>query len=228
MTPDSETLSASGNPAVQRRRIVFVINSLGSGGAERVLENVLKMAPQDAWECHLVLLDREREFRTPPDFVQVHRLDCHRGPFESIFQLHAVLRSIEPALVVSFLVRANIAAVIASRAVGAPCIISERSHLSTHLAGRYPWYFRWAAWLPPRLFYPLADHVIAVSEGGRSNLIKNFGIAAGKANSIPNPYDLERIAVDAEAEPEFPLPARFIVSVGRLVGSKGFNDLIEA
>jgi glycosyltransferase involved in cell wall biosynthesis len=67
-----------------------------------------------------------------------------------------------------------------------------------------------------------------VSAGVRSNLVRKFGVAPDRESSIPNPFDLERIAHDAEAEPELPLPDRFIVSVGRLVGSKGFNDLIEA
>jgi glycosyltransferase involved in cell wall biosynthesis len=226
MTPDSATFARA---ATTRRRIAFVINSLGTGGAERVIESVLKTAPLADWECHLILLDREEpERRTPPEFVEVHRLDCDLGLTESILQLRTVLDRIRPDLVVSFLVRANIAAIIAARAVDAPCIISERSHLSTHLAGRYRWYTRWAAWLSPRLLYPLADHVIAVSEGVRSDLVRNFGVSPGRVSSIPNPYDLDRIAQDAEAEPELPLPERFIVSVGRLVGSKGFNDLIEA
>jgi glycosyltransferase involved in cell wall biosynthesis len=229
MTPDSAALPAPADPAIRCRRIAVVINSLGTGGAERVVENILRTAPPGAWDCHLVLLDREQtERRTPPGHVTVHRLDCDFGLFESILQLRAVLQRIEPDLVVSFLVRANVAAIIASRSIGAPCIISERAQLTAHLAGRYPWYTRWAAWLMPRLLYPLADHVIAVSAGVRSDLVSRFGVAPDRASSIPNPFDLERIAQEAEAEPELPLPDRFIVSVGRLVGSKGFNDLIEA
>ena len=33
-----------------RRRIAFVINSLGPGGAERVLTTVLENTPPDAWD----------------------------------------------------------------------------------------------------------------------------------------------------------------------------------
>ena len=218
----------AGQQAAPRNRIAFVINSLGPGGAERVMNSILHTAPQDAWECHLILLDREPEHRTPPDFVEVHRLDCRMGLPASILQLRKTLKSIEPDLVVSFLVRANVAAIVASRAVGAPVIISERAQLTTHLAERHAGLRRWAASAAPRLAYPHADHVIAVSEGVRSDLVRNFGVMRKRAETIPNPFDLDRIAKDASAEPELPLPPRFMVSVGRLVNAKGFGDLVEA
>jgi len=210
------------------KRIVFVINSLSSGGAERVLENLLQMTPRGSWAPHLVLLDQGKDFRTPPDFVTVHRLNCRFGLVESIRQLRAKLIELHPDLVVSFLVRANVASVIAARAVGAPCIISERSQLSTHMAEEYPGLKRLPAIAVPRLAYPRADHVIAVSQGVRSDLIAKFGVKPERVTSIPNPYDLGKIAQDAAAEPEFALPKRFIVSAGRLVKRKGFDDLLEA
>lgn len=209
------------------RRIVFVINSLGRGGAERVMENVLHMAPPE-WDCHLITLDREQEHRTPPSFVKVHRLDCRFGLMAAIRGLLERFHTLQPDLVVSFLVRASVASTIAARAVGAPVIISERVHLSAHLRGRHKGLKQWASGLLPRLAYPHARHVIAVSEGVRGDLVERFGVKPECVTSIPNPYDLARIAGDAKARPEVELPDRFIVGVGRLVGSKGFADLIEA
>jgi glycosyltransferase involved in cell wall biosynthesis len=209
------------------RRIAFVINSLGPGGAERVMDTVIRMAPE-GWDIHLVLLDCETEWRTPPETVHIHRLDCKFRLLPSILRLRTALMAIRPDLIVSFLVRANVAAVLAARAVGAPVIISERSHLSTHLAERHSGLRRWAAAIAPRLAYPLADHVIAVSDGVRSDLMSHFGVQPERVSSIPNPYDLERIAREGEARPDIPLPPRFMASVGRLVGTKGFEDLIDA
>ena len=210
-----------------RRRIVFVLNSQGPGGAERVMNNILHMTPLDVWEPHLILLDREKEHRTPPNFVSVHQLDCKLGLMASIRQLRRKLKEIGPALVVSFLVRANVAAVIAARGL-APVIISERSQLSTHLAERHAGLKHWAAAALPRLAYPRADHIIAVSEGVRSDLIRNFRVPANLVKALPNPFDLDRITADGRAEPELPLPPRFMVGVGRLTTAKGPQDLIEA
>ena len=211
-----------------KRRAVFVINSLGPGGAERVMNNVLQMTPQEDWECHLVLLDKEKEHRTPPDFVHVHRLDCRMGLVPSIRQLRRKLKELGPDLIVSFLVRANVAAVVAARGLGAPVIISERSQLSTHLAERHSGLKHWAAAVLPRLIYRHADHVIAVSKGVRSDLIRNFNVPAKRVEAIPNPFDLDRIVSDGRQPPEFPLPPRFMVGVGRLTAAKGPQDLIEA
>jgi glycosyltransferase involved in cell wall biosynthesis len=220
-------IGARSSPHSPPRRIAFVINSLGAGGAERVMNTILHMAPE-GWDCHLILLDRETEWRTPPDFVHVHRLDCRFNLLASLRKLRTELLSIRPSIVVSFLVRANVASIIAARAVAAPVIISERAQLSTHLAERHAGLLRWAAAIAPRLTYPHADHVIAVSDGVRSDLVENFGVDADQISSIPNPYDLDRIALDARAEPECAVPGHFMVSVGRLVGAKGFGDLIDA
>jgi glycosyltransferase involved in cell wall biosynthesis len=214
-------------PTESPARIAFVINSLGPGGAERVLSQVMQMAPP-GWDCHLVLLDRETEYRTPPDNVTVHRLDCNRRLTSSIAQLKASFAAIRPDLVVSFLVRANVAAVVAARQHHIPCIISERSQLSTHLENEHHGIRRIAAKTAPRLTYPLADRIIAVSDGVRSDLVRRFGVKRDRVQTIHNPYDLDRIRREALEPPEFPLPDRFIVSAGRLVKRKGFDDLLDA
>jgi len=214
--------------ALTPRRIAFVINSMGPGGAERVLDQLMRMAPQGAWDCHLILLDDEKRWREPPNTVTVHQLDTGRSLLAGIRQLKAKLAAIKPTLVVSFLVRANVATVIAARGLGIPCVISERSQLSTHLENEHRGMRRMAATAAPRLTYPRADRVIAVSDGVRSDLVSRFGVKRDRVQTIYNPYDLERIRCEALASPEFNLPARFLVSAGRLVKRKGFDDLLDA
>lgn len=211
-----------------RKRIAFVINSLGPGGAERVMNTILHSASPDEWDVHLVLLDREEQHRSPPAFVTVHRLDCGMKLMASIQQLTQALQGIEPDLIVSFLVRANVASIVAGRRLKTPVIISERANLSAHLAGRYKGAKRSVAAMSSRLAYSRANFVIACSEGVKRDLVEHFGVSAARVEAIPNPFDLEQIVSDARGEPGLPLPERFMVSVGRLVESKGFADLIEA
>lgn len=211
-----------------RRRIAFVINSLGPGGAERVMTTILHSASPEEWDVHLVLLDREEEHRLPPAFVTVHRLDCGMKLMTSIQQLTQALQGIKPDLIVSFLVRANVAAIVAGRRLKTPVIISERANLSAHLAGRYRGAKRSVAAMSSRLAYSRANFVIACSEGVKRDLVEHFGVSSARVEAIPNPFDLEQIVRDARDEPGLPLPERFMVSVGRLVESKGFADLIEA
>lgn len=214
--------------AAQRRRIAFVINSLGAGGAERVMANILQSASEEEWDVHLILLDREEQRRAVPDFVTIHRLDCRMKLLPSISALQRLLANIAPDIVVSFLVRANVASVIVAQRLGIPVVISERSHLTTHLAGRYRGPKRWAAGLAPKLVYRRASLAIACSDGVRSDLIASFGMKPAQVETIHNPFDLDAIDRAARQPAEIALPARFMISVGRLVEAKGFADLIEA
>ncbi|MBL8548762.1 MAG: glycosyltransferase [Hyphomonadaceae bacterium] len=213
-----------------RRRIVFVINSLGYGGAERVLANILQHSEARLSEVKLdlVLLDAEPERRAMPAFVTKHVLDARGDLFASIAGLTGKLRALAPDLVVSFLVRANVAAIVAARRLGVPCVISERMHLTRHLEGKYSWPKRAAAALPPRIAYRFADRVIAVSEGVRQNVVREFGVRPEAAVTIYNPYDLERIAREAAIAPEWTPPGDFIVAAGRLAPAKNFAALIDA
>ena len=116
--------------------IVFIINSLGLGGAERALSNILQATPKrEEFDIHVVLLDTEKENRVMPDFVTVHRLDSRRSLLRSIYLLSRTLAALKPNLCVSLLVRSNVANVIVNRLFNRrPAIICERMHLSSHLA----------------------------------------------------------------------------------------------
>jgi glycosyltransferase involved in cell wall biosynthesis len=213
-----------------RKRIVFVINSIGFGGAERALVNLLDAAGarRDQYDVHLVLLDDDPEMRETPAWPTKHVLDSRGSLLRTLRLLTPLLVRLRPALVVSFLVRANVATALAARWIGFPAIVCERMHLSSHLAGRYRGAVLWATRLAPRMAYRSARAVLGVSTGVTEDLVRNFGVSPDRAQTIFNPYDLEAIRRDAVQPPEIALPDRFIVAVGRLEPSKNFGQLIEA
>lgn len=59
-----------------RPRVVFLINSLTGGGAERIMARLIthSMARSHHYEMHLVLLDKAPEAYSVPDWIAVHRL----------------------------------------------------------------------------------------------------------------------------------------------------------
>jgi len=213
-----------------RKTIVFVINSIGYGGAERVLSNILNSigARLDHYDVHLILLDNEYETRSMPDYVKKHVLDSRSSPRRSIMLLVRSLSQLRPALVVSLLVRANVASAIAGKFLGLPVIICERMHLSSHLESRYAGVRLWLALAAPKLAYQYARRVLGVSTGVTDDLVEHFGVERSRAVTIFNPYDLEAIKREASHEPEIVLPERFIIAVGRLNRGKNFSQLIEA
>jgi glycosyltransferase involved in cell wall biosynthesis len=207
--------------------IVFVINSLTVGGAEHALADLLAYMEHELrnYHVHLVLLDAEKDRHSTPPWVQRHVLNANSSFFWSTVFLIRLLRRLAPAITVSFLNRANCATVIASKILGIPCILSER----THPTGRFG--VGLSAFLSKmimRLTYPSANQIVAVSEGVRADLIVNFGVNVAKICVVHNPIDTDRISTWALEVPSIKVQRPYIVSAGRLVPSKNFQLLIEA
>lgn len=210
-----------------RRSIVFVINSLTAGGAERVLVELIASMEDRLrdFTTHLVLLDVEDERHPAPQFVRKHVLNANFSFSKSMYLLTRLLRELSPVVTVSFLNRANSASVIAARILGHSCIISERGHTSSHFGtGALASVNKTVV----RFTYRLANQIIAVSHGIRQDLITNFAIAAHNVRVIYNPIDVDRVARKAGEVPAIPLPDSYILGIGRLVPDKNFHLLIEA
>lgn len=213
------------------RRIAFVINSIGSGGAERVLDIILRERPKWAadYVVDLVLLDQKPEMRVMAPVDGKHVLDARGSLLRSIAQLHTRLSSLSPDLVVSFLIRSNLAAACwRLRGGNAPVVACERMHVSSHLKGRYGTSVRAMLRLALMLGYRHCDRVLAVSQGVADDLHRHFRVPEAHLSVVPNPYDPTGIATAAQGAPVSELPEEYIVAVGRMVGAKNFAGLIDA
>lgn len=202
-----------------RPKVLFVINSLAGGGAERVFSAILQASQDRAGRCDIsvALLDQDPEAYRIPDAFPLHRLDCGHSLVRSVRRLSALVDEVRPDVALSFLTRGNLATVIAMRRRGKPAVISERVDTSAHLAtGRAAWISK----LMVKWSYPKAARVIAVSDGVAATLARDFGIAPGQIDVIANPVDADAIAERARAEPAIPVTADDAVVMGRLVENK--------
>src|ERR1700730_10852385 len=207
--------------------IVFVINSLTAGGAERALTDLLAYLEDHLrhFTVHLVLLDVEDRRHTVPPYVRTHILDARFSVFWSAVLLARLLKALAPTVTLSFLNRANCANIFASKVLGYPCIVSERVHTTRHFGKGVSATINKAI---VRFTYPLADQVIAVSEGVREELIANFGVRESTVRVIYNPINTDRIREKALEAPSIGLSEPYILGMGRLVPSKNFHLLIES
>lgn len=209
------------------KRIVFAINSLAGGGAERVLTTLLGgSAPwRNRYDIHLALLDDEPRAYAVPDWVEVHQLDARHKLLPSLKQLRALTERLSPDATLSFLTRANVANAWAMAGRGRPWLISERVNTSAHLGkGRGAI----AAKAMVRIAYPRAAHIIAVSEGVVDDLADNFGVQRARMSAIANPIDHDQIAALAAEPPAFTPAGPYIVAAGRLVPNKNMALLLRA
>ena len=209
---------------LHRKRILFAINSLAGGGAERVLATLL--AGSEPWraryDIHLALLDDEPRAYDVPEWVELHQLDARHKLLPSLTGLRTLTGRLKPHATLSFLTRANIANAWAMAGRRRPWLISERVNTSAHLGSAF------AAKAMVRLVYPRAAHVIAVSEGVVDDLAAHFGVARRRMSAIANPVDHRRIAELAAEPPAFTPAGPYIVAAGRLVPNKNFPLLLRA
>lgn len=210
-----------------RPTILFIINSLTGGGAERVMAALLRHSNpyRDQYDISLALLDDEPAAYEVPDWITVHQLDCRGSLLQSIRQLRALERSLRPAATLSFLTRSNVANWASRAGKGCPWIISERVNTSAHLGKGL---FGRLSRMLVQLSYRHATHIIAVSQGVADDLSDAFAIPDDIISVISNPVDTVRIARQAlEKYPVHP-DEPYIVAIGRLVENKNFSLLIDA
>lgn len=207
--------------------VLLAINSLAGGGAERVFATILAASAsrRPAYRLHVALLDDEPDAYALPDWVDVTRLDCGGSLWRSVAALRALARRLRPAVGCAFLTRANIAMVIAQRAIGRPVVISERVNTSAHLAtSRMPWLSKALV----RRYYRKADRILAVSAGVGDTLERDFGVSPDRLGVVYNPVDIEHIRNLGRAEPTMMVGPDDVVAMGRLVRNKNFKLAIDA
>lgn len=210
-----------------RKRILFIINSLAGGGAERVICTLLRASQGELRDSQisLLLLDREPAMYQAPQWVEVEQLDCRHSLLRSIWSVWRALRRVKPDLTVSFLTRSNVANIIAATLLGIPAVISERVNTSSHLgsgAGAA------VARTLVKATYRKARRIIAVSQGVADDLHASFGVRNDRMAVIANPVDLDAIRAQAQSGAPLPIEGPYAVTMGRLVPNKNFSMLIDA
>lgn len=211
----------------RRPKILFIINSLAGGGAERVMTTILTHSAdrRDRFDMGLVLLDEEPVAYPVPDWLPIHRLNARFSTLRSLFGLRRLIGRQRPDLTLSFLTRANVANGFAMAGRGRPWIISERINTSVQL-GRGPRALVSKALV--RAAYPAASKIIAVSHGVGEELVGNFGVARDKIEVISNPVDVELIQRRGAGIPTVKVAPPFVMAMGRLVEKKNFAMLLDA
>ena len=221
------TFPAPADSVAPKRRILFVINSLAGGGAERVMATLLanSQAWRSAFDIALAVLDDGPRAFDLPEWLKVAQLDCKGRLVSSIAALDRVVARFDPNLTLSFLTRANLACGAVMTKRRRPWVISERTSMPAHLAGPAR---QLATKAMMRLIYPRATRVIAVSSGVAGKLAQAFAVKGARIEVIPNPVDAAALeaAARSKTEPAFEDP--YIIAVGRLVSVKNYGMLIEA
>jgi glycosyltransferase involved in cell wall biosynthesis len=208
-------------------KIVFVISSLGQGGAERIAVTLV-----NAWSG----LGHSVRFLTfdPPSAVAAYPLRPEVAvdlfdlstPSRNIVgallangrrirAIRAAIRRECPDIVVSFMLETNVLTLLASLSAPWPVVISERIHPEHHPVGR--------AWsLLRRWLYDRADTVVAQTAAIAVWLRQETG---ARTAVIANPVDVSAFRSGLDRKQ---LTRKTLLAVGRLERQKGHDIAIAA
>jgi glycosyltransferase involved in cell wall biosynthesis len=141
------------------------------------------------------------------------------GYFRRLRALRRLLRESRADVAISFLANVNAAAIVATRGLGIPVIVCERSDPTAQgaLARQYSW--------GRRLLYPLAEMVTVQSESAR-NWFRTHIRGLKRIEVVPNPLP-ENLPAPGDASREAG-PRKRLLAMGRLTEEKQFGLLLEA
>lgn len=194
--------------------IVFVITSMGRGGAERVISILSEDYAKRGFRVHIVMLWHSiLEYPIHPDVNIIDLSNDKKHPLLNIPRLLRALRKkvkeLRPVAVVSFIAQNNIISALALRGLKTRLIVSERNDPSKKRGRVLRAAVNWS--------YTRATATVVQTERAKTFFPKKV-----QKNSIiiPNP-----VRVLAEAVEE---PTKRIVSAGRLEPQKNQKMLIRA
>ncbi|MCH9742915.1 MAG: glycosyltransferase [Proteobacteria bacterium] len=223
---------------MSERSVVLLINSLGNGGAERVVSILLDQLKRQHKPVQLVCLERN-DFYTLPENLSVTYLSHFTGQeagwkklaYLPVFawKLRRLVKSQKIAVVQSHVYRASYVNGLA-KLFGA----GHRAQMVN--VGQVSLYQQ-EGWLGKinllliRWLYPVADLLILKSHGMKADLAKLMPSLRVPQVVIHNPYDVAKIHQLAQ---EVPVgwkkqASKFtLVSVGRLIPLKQLDNVIAA
>lgn len=218
--------------------LVLLINSLGNGGAERVVSILLDSLGRQGKPVQLVCLERN-DFYAIPEGLHVTYLSDFNGQepgwkkllYLPVFawKLRRLVKSQSIAVVQSHVYRANYVNGL-SRLLGAGHRVQMVNVGQVSLYEQEGWLGKVNLWLI-RWLYPRAELLILKSHGMKADLMRLMPKLKVAQTVIHNPYDIVKIQQQAHQEPTNwkKSPEKFtLVSVGRLIPLKQLDDVITA
>lgn len=213
-------------------KILIVIHSLASGGAERVAVNQANYWVEKGHDVKVVTMDdQEADFYALDSRVHRIALGLSRASphlFGAVLanrtrltRLRRLLVSLRPDVALGMMTMANVLLAIAGKGLGIRCIGSEHTH-----PPMIPLGFAWEHLR--KITYGMLDAIVVLTPESAEWVKKNT--AAGNVVVIPNAsrFPLPDLAPQVDPYAVGRVHSKRLLAVGRLVPEKGFDLLLDA
>lgn len=210
-------------------KILIFMQSLGGGGAERTIVNIINNLDRAKFDVVLVLgTDKNNDYL---DLIngdaRIEFLDTNNLKY-GILKLTKIINKENPDLLFSTINIFNIATLIAKLLTfkKIPTVVREANNRTQ--SGKVT---KFNKLLTTLLYNLCASKVIALSKGVKEDLINNFNISRKKIEVIYNPVDIEginKLSKEPISNPIRKQDEKVLIAVGRLVEQKDYVTLLKA
>ena len=210
------------------RRVTFLLNSFGVGGAERVCHILSNGLADRGWYVDIVTLfqDSPVPFGKFSPSVSHTVLGCRHARTSMLPLSKYILRQ-KPKLVVPWIYGLAVSVLLLRRlGLGKFSVVPRNVTNMTYFCHFQPslWQKKVAPFLA-RFAYSSADHYIAQCESMREDMISHWGIRKSSVSVIPNPVAQDYLSFVLEGEERSSPPE--LLFVGRLQPPKGIHHLVK-
>lgn len=199
-------------------KILFIINHLSAGGAEKVLSVLANTLSKKGIDVCIATVSKNPPFYELSDHISLLHIPVNReasrllnrlfAPFRLLFGIKMVIEEVQPDVVISFTTTMNVYSIIASKMTPIPIIVSEHTNFYN---------VRNELWRRIRdRVYPFTDTLVVLTDHDK----KKYSFVDNVVR-IYNPLRLEDKHADVKRE-------QIVLGVGRLHSVKGFDFLLQS